>query len=102
MKKLNDEAELKYKAMKKDIGDVERSITQLMKSRDQLLYRYKYLSSNINTSGVDQFGHGGPGIQKHSALKGKKKTDKNRDLEDDDDGDYYGHKNHGMAKKKSL
>ena len=50
MKKLKESSQDKYKLREKDIEDVNRSIVQLEKSRENLMQRYKYLTGNINQS----------------------------------------------------
>lgn len=50
MKKFLDEAEVKYRVLENDIGYVNKSISMLQKSREQLMSRYRYLTSNIKLS----------------------------------------------------
>lgn len=56
LKNLLEESDVKYTEMNQAIGEVDQSIEQLMRSKDTLMDRYRYLSGSINVNDSNMVG----------------------------------------------
>ena len=48
VKKIKEDAEVKYRVMERDIEEVDKSIAQLEKTKETLMSKNRYLSGSVN------------------------------------------------------